>query len=65
VPDIIRQQNYDGPAILVPHTNISERELAELIQSGDPERIKEALPRMSAEMRRVAEAVVGGDLSSR
>jgi len=40
-------------------TGISEHELAELIQSGDPERIKLALPRMTPEMRRVAEAVMG------
>jgi hypothetical protein len=46
-------------------TGISEQELAELIQSGDVDRIKAASPRMSAEMRRVAEAVVSGDLSAR
>ncbi len=40
-------------------TGISEHELAELIQSGDPERIKLALPQMTPEMRRVAEAVMG------
>jgi len=39
-------------------TGISEHELAELIQSGDPEQIKMALPRMTPEMRRVAEAVI-------
>ncbi|MDX6443104.1 MAG: hypothetical protein QOH71_178 [Blastocatellia bacterium] len=39
-------------------TGISERELAELLQSGDPARIKAALPRMTADMRRVAEAVI-------
>jgi hypothetical protein len=39
-------------------TGISERELAELLQSGDPARIKAALPRMTADMRRVAEAVL-------
>jgi hypothetical protein len=39
-------------------TGISERELAELLQSGDPARIRAALPRMTADMRRVAEAVV-------
>jgi ribosomal protein L13 len=39
-------------------TGISERELAELIESGDVEQIKEALPRMTPEMRRVAEAVI-------
>ena len=46
-------------------TGISEHELAELIQSGDVDRVKAALPRMSAEMRRVAEAVISGDLSAR
>jgi len=46
-------------------TGISERELAELIQSGDPERIKAAFSRMTPEMRRVAEAVVSGDLAGR
>jgi hypothetical protein len=39
-------------------TGISERELSELLQSGDPARIKAVLPRMTADMRRVAEAVV-------
>jgi len=39
-------------------TGISERELAELIESEDVEQIKAALPRMTAEMRRVAEAVI-------
>jgi hypothetical protein len=46
-------------------TGISEQELAELIQSGDVDRIKAALPRMSAQMQRVAEAVISGDLSAR
>lgn len=46
-------------------TGISEQELADMIQSGDVDRIKAALPRMSAEMRRVAEAVISGDLSAR
>jgi hypothetical protein len=46
-------------------TGLAEQELAELIQSGDVDRIKAALPRMSAEMRRVAEAVIGGDLAAR
>lgn len=39
-------------------TGISEHELAELLQSGDPERIKSALSRMTPEMRRVAAAVL-------
>lgn len=42
-------------------TGISEKGLAELIQLGNVDRIKAALPRMTAEMRRVAEAVVNGD----
>ena len=46
-------------------TGISEQELAELIQLGNVDRIKAALPRMTAEMRRVAEAVVSGDSSAR
>ena len=43
-------------------TGISERELAELIESGDIEAIKHAMPRMTPEMRRIAEAVINGDL---
>jgi hypothetical protein len=39
-------------------TGISEHELAELMQSGDRERIRAALPRMTPEMKRVAEAVL-------
>ena len=46
-------------------TGISEQELAELIQLGNVDRIKTALPRMTAEMRRVAEAVVSEDPSAR
>jgi hypothetical protein len=46
-------------------TGISEQELAELIQLGNVDRIRAALPRMTAEMRRVAEAVVSGDPSAR
>lgn len=44
-------------------TGISEHELADLLQSGDKQAIKTALPRMTPEMRRVAEAVMseGGD----
>lgn len=39
-------------------TGISEQELAELIQSGDLDRIRQVLPRMTAEMRKIAEAVI-------
>lgn len=42
-------------------TGMSERELAELMQSNDPEKVRAALPRMTPEMRRVAEAVLAGD----
>ena len=40
-------------------TGLSEQELAELIQSGDLAKIKAALPRMTGEMRRLAESVLG------
>ena len=39
-------------------TGLSERELADLISSGSAEQIRAALPRMTPEMRRVAEAVI-------
>jgi len=46
-------------------TGISERELAELIQSGDREQIRDAMLRMTPEMRRIAEAVISGDSVAR
>jgi hypothetical protein len=46
-------------------TGISERELAELIESGDIEEIKHAMPRMTPEMRSIAERVINGDLAGR
>ncbi|MGB8507039.1 MAG: hypothetical protein WCD76_01410 [Pyrinomonadaceae bacterium] len=39
-------------------TRVSEAELAELMTSGDAEAIRRALPRMTPEMRRVAEIVL-------
>ncbi len=39
-------------------TGLSERELADLLSSGSPEQIRAALPRMTPEMRRIAEAVI-------
>jgi hypothetical protein len=60
--DMEERSNVDQPR---KSTGISERELAELIQSGDPEQIKEAMPRMTLEMRRVAEAVISVDLVAR
>jgi hypothetical protein len=41
-------------------TQLSETELAELMTSGNREDIRRALPRMTPEMRRVAEAVLAG-----
>ena len=46
-------------------TGISERELAELIQSGDREQIRDAMSRMTPQMRRIAEAVISGDFVAR
>ena len=46
-------------------TGISERELAELIQSGDREQIRDAMPRMTPQMRRIAEAVISGEFVAR
>ena len=39
-------------------TGLSERELADLLSTGSVEEIRAALPRMTPEMRRVAEAVI-------
>jgi hypothetical protein len=46
-------------------TGISERELAELIESGDIDAIKLAMPRMTPEMRGIAERVINEDLAGR
>lgn len=37
---------------------LTQEELAQLFTSGDTTRIREALPRMSAQMRRIAESVL-------
>jgi hypothetical protein len=60
--DVEERSSVDQPRKT---TGISERELAELIQSGDQEQIREAMPRMTPQMRRIAEAVIGGDLVAR
>ena len=39
-------------------TGLSERELADLLSSGSPEQIRASMPRMTAAMRRIAEAVI-------
>jgi hypothetical protein len=57
-----KRSNFDQPS---KSTGISESELAELVQSGDRRRIREALPRMTPEMRRIAEAVLNGDFAAR
>ena len=39
-------------------TGLSERELADLLSSGSVEQIRAAMPRMTPQMRRVAEALI-------
>ncbi|MGH9844508.1 MAG: hypothetical protein ACREEM_37780 [Blastocatellia bacterium] len=39
---------------------LADEELAELLSSGSPEKIRAALPRMTPELRRIAESVVKG-----
>jgi len=41
-----------------PARGLSERELADLLANGSPDQIRAAMPRMSPEMRRIAEAVL-------
>jgi len=60
--DVEERSSVDQPRKT---TGISERELAELIQSGDREQIREAMPRMTPQMRRIAEAVIDGDRVAR
>ena len=57
-----KRSNFDQPS---KSTGISESELAELVQSGNRRRIREAMPRMTPEMRRIAEAVLNGDFAAR
>jgi hypothetical protein len=60
--DVEERSNTEQPR---KRTGISERELAELIQSGDREEIRNAMRRMTPEMRRIAEAVISGDVVAR
>ena len=60
--DVEERSNTEQPRKA---TGISERELAELIQSGDREEIRNAMRRMTPEMRRIAEAVISGDVVAR
>ena len=60
--DLAERSNVDQPR---KSTGISERELAELIQSGNREQIEQAMPRMTPEMREIAEGVIREDLAAR
>ena len=60
--DMQERSNVDQPR---KSTGISERKLAELIRSGNREQIEQAIPRMTPEMRRIAEAVISADVSPR
>ena len=60
--DVEERSSVDQPRKT---TGISERELAELIQSGGQEQIREAMPRMTPQMRRIAQAVIDGDRVAR
>ena len=60
--DMAERSNVDQPR---KSTGISERELAELIQSGKREQIEQAMPRMTPEMRRIAEGVVSENVAAR
>jgi hypothetical protein len=54
--DLARFMDLDAAR---PATGLSERELAELMATGTLEEIKAALPRMSPEMRKIAQLVLG------
>ena len=62
ITELEERSNFDQPS---KSTGISESELAELVQSGNRRRIREAIPRMTSEMRRIAEAVLNGDVAAR
>ncbi len=49
---------YADVAKANPKTGLPDAELAEIVASGSSEQIRAALPRMSAEMRRIAESVL-------
>ena len=62
ITELEERSNFDQPP---KSTGISDSELAELVQSGNRRRIREAMPRMTPEMRRIAEAVLNGDFAAR
>ena len=53
--DLAERSDVNGVRV---STGLSERELADLLSSGSVEQIRAALPRMTPEMRRIAEAVI-------
>ncbi len=53
--DLAERSDVNGVRV---STGLSERELADLLSSGSAEQIRAALPRMTPQMRRVAEAVI-------
>jgi hypothetical protein len=56
--DELRRMSDAGQARM--QGQLSEAELVELMTTGNPDEIRRALPRMTPEMRRVAEAVLAG-----
>jgi hypothetical protein len=52
------KKGIDADPTKEPEATLSDEELAELLSSGDPSKIKAAMPRMTPEMRQVAELVV-------
>jgi len=59
LPKEVRGVDAD-PTIENEGDTLTDEELADLLSNGTPEQIKEALPRMPPEMRKVANLVVGG-----
>jgi len=61
-PELERLADASSP---VAGTQLSDEQLAVLITTGTPEQIRAILPRMTPEMRRVAESVLASSQSSR
>jgi hypothetical protein len=53
--DLAERSDVNGVRV---STGLSERELADLLSSGSVEQIRDALPRMTPEMKHIAEAVI-------
>jgi hypothetical protein len=52
------KKGVDADPTKEPEATLSDEELAELLSGGDPSKIKAAMPRMTPEMRKVADLVV-------